>query len=338
MAELISGWQGIAGTAIVISIIISSIALGLGKAFSIKRLERFGIEEIIQSIINAAILGFAIGLCALVIQIGAEFTTSQMKNITCLAIADNDTNITVVLNTSEFTPPDYILCGINATINSSHALAQNLIQIENTLGYYQTLVLHFGNFSIQPLVNLDNISKQLANSMYVIQLSMFASTLNAQFLTFISSNWFATIFATGLVLRSFFISRKFGAFLIGVSIAFIIFYPLMLMMFQLPIEQLNTNQNLTSTFLNNSVYQTVPIVDLNNNNEIANKLYDLGFSDNNDFTGDLIVITQRTTDTAANLFFYSVIIPFFALIVVGVLIKEFSNSFAGEIAIEVSKI
>lgn len=336
MAELLSGWQGITGTVIIVSIIISSIILGLGRAFAIKKLEQFGINEIIQSMINAAILGFAIGLSVLILQIGTEFTPQIMKNTTCLMIANNNTNIST--NISEFTPPDYVLCSINAISNSSALLTQYIIRIENTIGYYQTLTLHFGNFSIQPLINLDSTSKQLANSVYSIQFSTFAFALNAQFLSFISSNWFGTIFAAGLVLRSFFITRKFGAFLLGISIAFIIFYPLMLMMFQPPIEHLHATQNLTGAFLNNSAYQTIPIIDLNNNNEIAKVLYNMSFASDQDFTGDLIVITQQTTNASANLFFYSVIVPLFALIVTGVLIKEFYSSFAGEIATKVSQI
>lgn len=323
MAELLSGWQAIAGTAIVISIIIAGIALGFGRAFSLKRLERFGADELLQSIINSAILGFAVGLSVLVMQIGAEFTPA-MENISCNANA---------------TPSDYTLCAINATTQQSFGLSQDLVRVQNSIGYYQTLELHFGNFSIQPLVNMGSVSNQLANSAYSIQLSVFASALNAQFLSFISSGWFGTIFAAGLVLRSFFLSRKFGAFLIGASIALIIFYPLMLLMFPLPLEDVSQARNLTSAFLSNSTYQTVPIIDLNGNNAIADKIYNMSFvAGGSDFIGDLTLIVQQTTDAAASLFFYSVIVPLFALIATLVLIKELSSSFAGEIATEVSQL
>ncbi len=322
MAELLSGWQAIAGTAIVISIIIAGIALGFGRAFSLKRLERFGADELLQSIINAAILGFAVGLSVLVMQIGAEFTPA-MENISCNANA---------------TPSDYTLCAINATTQQSFGLSQDLVRVQNNIGYYQTLELHFGNFSIQPLVNMGSVSNQLATSLYSIQLSTFASSLNAQFLSFISSSWFGTIFAAGLVLRSFFLSRKFGAFLIGASIALIIFYPLMLLMFPLPLEDVSQARNLTSAFLSNSTYQTVPIIDLNGNNAIADKIYNMSFSGGSDFVGDLTLVVQQTTDAAASLFFYSVIVPLFALIATLVLIKELSSSFAGEIATEVSQL
>ncbi len=322
MAELLSGWQAIAGTAIVISIIIAGIALGFGRAFSLKRLERFGADELLQSIINAAILGFAVGLSVLVMQIGAEFTP-DMQNISCNANA---------------TPSDYTLCAINATTQQSFGLSQDLVRAQNNIGYYQTLELHFGNFSIQPLVNMGSVSNQLATSLYSIQLSTFASSLNAQFLSFISSGWFGTIFAAGLVLRSFFLSRKFGAFLIGASIALIIFYPLMLLMFPLPLEDVSQARNLTLAFLSNSTYQTVPIIDLNSNNAIADKIYNMSFSGGSDFVGDLTLMVQQTTDAAASLFFYSVIVPLFALIATLVLIKELSSSFAGEIATEVSQL
>ncbi len=322
MSDLLSGWQGIAGSAIIISIIISGIALGAGRAFSLKRLERFGADELIQSVINAGILGFAVGLSALVLSIGAEFAP-DMGNVSCA---------------SNITPPDYVICGINASTQSAHVLSLNLVRVQNNIGYYQTLEMKFGNFSIQPLANMDSVSTQLGHSLYSIQLSSFVSAFNAQFLSFVSSNWFGAVFATGLVLRSFFLSRKFGAFLISVSITLIIFYPLAIMMFPSPIAELSDAENAASTFLSNSTYATVPIMDLNDNNAIASKIYNMSFANDQDYVGDLSLIVQKSTDAAAAFFFYSTIVPIFALIAAFVLIKELSNSFAGEIAKEVSQV
>lgn len=323
MAELFLDWQGIAGTAIILSIIIGGIALGLGKAFFIKRLEHFGAEEILQSIINGALLGFVVVLSVLILEIGKEFTSPLLENVSCVSNA---------------TPTDLVLCRINATTRASYELSQNLSYVQNTLGYYQTLVLHFGNFSIQPLINLNTISTQLAHNLYFLQLSMFGFVLNTQFLSFISSAWFGVLFATGLVLRTFFFSRKFGAFLIAVSITFILFYPLCLLMLPLPLNEIETSKNLTANFLSNSAYQTIPIIDLNDNNAIAKKIYNMSFDSNTDFTGDLGLIIQQTTQTAGVLVFYSLVVPFFVLLIALVLIKELSHSFGGEIATGVVQI
>lgn len=322
MTEILFSWQGIAGTAIVISIIIAGICLGFGRAFSLKKLERFGIDELLQSIINAAILGFAVTLSTLVISVGDEFMP-QIKNLSC------DTNVT---------PSSYMLCIINETNHQSFNLSQDTIRIQNTIGYYQSLELHFGNFSIQPLINMGSAYTQLANLLYSIQFSFFISSINAQFLSFISSNWFGVIFAAGLVLRSIFLSRKFGAFLIAVSISLIIFYPLMLLMFQPPFQALKEAKTLTEGFLTNSSYQTIPIIDLNNNNAIAEKIYNMSFMGGNDFVGDITLIIQQITHATALLFFYSIIVPLFALIAITVLIKELSITFAGEIATELSQV
>ena len=322
MADLLSNWQGIAGTAIIISVIVSGIALGLGRAFSIKRLERFGVDELIQAMVNAAILGFAVGLSAMVLQVSSEFTP-VMQNVTCA---------------SNSTPPDYVLCGINSTSVSALSLSGDMLRVQNNIAYYQTLQLHFGNFSIAPLANMDSVSNQLSNSLYSIQLSVFASSLNAQFLSFVSSGWFGVLFASGLVLRSFFLSRKFGAFLIAASIALIIFYPLVLLMFQPPVQGLEAAKSSTSAFLSNAKYQTVPIVDLNNNAVVAVKLYEMGFSGGDDYTGELTLMVQEATAASAALFFYCVVVPVLALAATLVLIKELSGSFAGEIATEISQI
>lgn len=338
MADIISGWQGIAGTAIVISIILAGMALGIGRAFSFKRLERLGVDELLQSVINAAILGFAIGLSMLVLQIGAELSPS-MQGIPCA---------------SNSTPADLAVCTINASTQSAFALSLDVMRIQNTLSYYQTLDLHFGNFSIQPLANLASASNQLANSLYSIQLSTFAGAINAHVLSFISSGWFGTIFAAGMVLRTFFLSRKFGAFLIAASISLIIFYPLAMMMFSAPLPEIEAARASSTSFLNNTAYETVPIIDLNSNDAIAEKLYNMSFSVSTvqtgngtnmtnstittDFTGDLALLVQQTTAASAALFFYCVVVPLLALVATLVLIKELSQSFAGEIATEISQI
>ncbi len=329
MAELISGWQAIASTAIVITILISGISLGVGRAFSIKRLERFGIDEGFQSVVNAAILGAAVAISVLILQISSDFTPSYAKTA-CMANS---------------TPSGYAMCGINSTIQSSFALSHDIVRIENNLGYYQTLELNFGNFSISPLANMQSTSAQFSNSLQSIQFSIFALALNAQLLSFISSNWFGVVFATGLVLRSIFLTRKFGAFLIASSVAFILFYPLMLLMFPLPIKEFADAKNQSSAFLSNSAYQTVPIIDLNDNGAIARKIYNMSFqassnitNSTSDFTGDLTLLAQRITMLSASLFFYSAIVPFFALLITVALAYSLSRSLGGEIATGVSQI
>ncbi|MDD5337498.1 MAG: hypothetical protein PHS02_03355, partial [Candidatus ainarchaeum sp.] len=312
MTELLAGWQGIAGTAIIISIILSGIALGLGRGFSIKRLERFGADELIQSILNAAILGFAVVLSTMALQVGTEL--APQANITCFANS---------------TPTDYVLCDINSTQQSSFGLGQQLVRIGNVLAYYQTLSLDFGNFSIQPLANLNSVSTQISNSLYSLQFSSFASSINAQFLSFISSSWFGVIFASGLVLRSFFLSRKFGAFLIAAAFSLIIFYPLMIMAFQPPTVQLQQANSTVSAFLSNPAYAAVPIIDLNDNYAIGGKLYNMSFAGGQDFTGDLTVLSQQATDASAAVFFYSIIVPVLAFLATLVLIRELSSSFGG---------
>ncbi|MFA5077815.1 MAG: hypothetical protein WC488_05315, partial [Candidatus Micrarchaeia archaeon] len=127
-------------------------------------------------------------------------------------------------------------------------------------------------------------------------------------------------------------------FLIAAAFSLIIFYPLMLMAFQPPLPQLSQANSTISGFLSNPAYKTVPIIDLNNNNAIGAKLYNMSFGAGPDFTGDLTLLSQEVTDASASLFFYSVIVPVLAFLATLVLVKELSSSFGGEILTEVSKL
>ena len=119
---------------VTISIIIAGIALGMGRALGYRRIEQFGIDELFQSVLNAAIVGSAV-----VVVEGIKATTSSLLAVTCQEGADALGELS---------------CIFGKTADSSFLLFQEMLKMSNILGYYQNLVLDFGSFSIQPLANL----------------------------------------------------------------------------------------------------------------------------------------------------------------------------------------
>lgn len=238
---------------VTISIILAGILIGVGRAFGSKKIEGFGKEELVQAAINAAIFG-AVALIVLT-------TTEISKGIRETQCKIGATMIDELACIAE----KQIMPGV-------FALFQETIKVLDILGYYQTLSLNFGTFSIQPLVNIESISNILSFQVYLMQLALILLNLNLIILNFIAQNALEMIFVVGLLLRMFFATRRVGGFLIALALGLYLFYPSFILAFPSPEQEVNLALNGTKNFTNNSFYAPNPIVDLNDNNAIAEKI------------------------------------------------------------------
>ncbi len=317
---------------VTISIILSGIALGLGRSLGYRNVENLGKEELGQSIINAALLGVA----ATIIETTKSISADAVKDTVCQAAVSQDAIAK-------------ISCLQQNLSTALFGLIQENVKTLNIVGYYQTLSLNFGTFSIQPFINLGGVSTALQSQLLMLENILIIINLNSQFIDFISQNAFGLIFALGLIFRAFFATRKLGGFLIALSIGLFVFYPVFIMAFPIPYAEVQNATITASSFNNNIDYALVPIIDLNSNDAIARKLDELaGRSSVNatnqtnetsvatmtkpDLSGDLTVIIGSNANAIAKAILYSVVAPIFSLIITIVFIKELSNILGGEIA------
>ncbi|MBS3068499.1 hypothetical protein J4450_07360 [Candidatus Micrarchaeota archaeon] len=310
---------------VTISIILAGILIGIGRAFNYKKIERFGLEEFVQAIINAAIFGAAVVIIATSVEIGKTVQTAK-----CLEGA---------------AAIDELSCSLDKDSSELFSLFQENVKILNVLGYYQTLNLNFGAFSIQPLANIESISNTISSQTQAMQLNLMLLNLNLQIVNFISKNALELLFVVGLIFRMLFATRRFGGFLIALAIGLYLLYPSFVLMFPSPGGNINNAINITKNFTNNTAYATVPIVDLNDNNAIAERIdfmsgrIALNTSENAtvnataDFSGDLTIVIQANSQAVADNYNYSVVAPIFSLILTIVFIKELGNILGGEIGI-----
>ncbi|HIH22943.1 TPA: hypothetical protein HA238_04400 [Candidatus Micrarchaeota archaeon] len=317
---------------VTISIIIAGIALGIGKALGYRRIEQFGIDELFQSVLNAAIVGSAV-----VVVESIKATTSSLLAVTCQEGADALGELS---------------CIFGKTADSSFLLFQEMLKMSNILGYYQNLVLDFGSFSIQPLANLGGPLAIIASQLLTLQFVLILLNLNIQLLSFFAQNGLAMFFPIGLVLRSFFATRRIGGFLIAFAIGFYAFYPLFILAFPNPDAEVALSVSSFASFNNNSAYAVVPLLDLNNNYAIASKIDNMSFSSalgnasgntssNNtsagvvgiDLTGDISFSLQKSANAVSKLLFYSVIAPLISLLITIVFIKELTSVLGSEFSL-----
>ncbi|MFH1520937.1 MAG: hypothetical protein ABID61_04785 [Candidatus Micrarchaeota archaeon] len=353
MAETFVGIE-IAVIIVTASIILAGILIGVGKAIGNKKVEHFGVEELVQSVVNAAIIGSLAAIVELVAAISSSIilgtcaTGNVVSQLSCTLVNAN---------------------------NSLFTLFNQLLQVSTIVSYYQTISLDFGAFALSPFANLGSISNIFTVQLLSINAIMMLGQLNVNITTFIGQNALGLLFPLGLVLRTFFATRKLGGFLIALAIGLYIFYPTFIMIFPNPSESIEASTFIMQNFTNNSYYSTIPVIDLNDNYILAGKLdvmsgrcsltksvfyingtiqnltmpdgttnpnatsCDILLYDQQNYTqnisvdlaGDLTIITQSNNDSISKSVLYTVLAPLFSLIITIVFVKELAGILGGEI-------
>ena len=305
------------------SIILAAIILGLGRAFGYKRIEQFGIEELFQCIVNAAIIGGIVGITAAVTEISSGFGLSSCTG-------------TVI---------EQFSCSMQTTNASLFSLFQSLLNLTSLLGYYGSLSLNFGSFNIMPFGNLTNMSNLFGIHMLVTNLLMIAISVNEQMAKFIAEQAFNGLLTIGLTFRAFFATRKIGGFVLALAIGLYIFYPSFVLIFPSPLTEINNATVNITAVTTNSYYAPLPVVDLNNNNALAEKIDVMSGrcsgagapnptncpTGTTNFTSDLTIAAQNTTSALAKTSLYAFVAPLFSLILTIIFVKELANLLGGEI-------
>ncbi len=304
----------IAGTVVALSIVLSGLLIGIGRAIGAVKLEYFGREELVQAIINAAL----VGAYATITITATEISKGMVGNSACAA-GDAMANLQ---------------CIYTSISGQTFSLLQSTIAIQQMVGYYQSIILEFSTFSIQPMSHLSSIALILEGQIFLLQQLLLVSEMHIQLLAFFGPQLLAFFFPLGLIFRSFFSTRKLGGFLIALSIGLYLLYPSMVLVFPQP--QLNETDMLLQNVTNKTQYSTLPILDLNDNYALAGKLDNMtAISSTNstssaDFTGDLTLSTQYINEATSSLIVFIILAPLFSLIVTLVFIKEATDIFGGE--------
>ena len=329
MADEFVGME-IATLVVTASIVLAGILIGVGRGFAYKRLEAFGLEELVQSIINAAIIGGFAAIVALVNEISASIVEETCGTGSVI---------------------EQTVCVMESSSASLFSLFQETVKLTNTLGYYQSLTLDFGFLAVQPFTNLDTMSTLFSLQIILIQLLIVLVELNVQIMSFIGENALLLLFPIGLVLRTFFVTRKIGGFLIGLSIGLYLLYPSFIMIFPDPVEEVNAATANATVFNDKAYYSAAPIVDLNDDYALAGKLDVMSgrcFGSNSslctnetigldreevDFVGDITMIAQQNSITIAKVLLYLILAPLFSLIITIIFVKEMTRVLGGEIGL-----
>lgn len=299
----------IAGTIVALSIVLSGLLIGIGRAIGSHKVEFFGREELIQAIINAALVGAYATITLTATEISKEIAGDGL----CV----------------EGDAIENLQCIYEGTSTNIYTLLVETLHLHQTVAYYQSLVLNFSTFTIQPLAYLSSVSLILEAQALALQQLLLVSEIHIQLLAFFGPQLLTFFFPLGLVFRAFFSTRKLGGFLIALSIGLYLLYPSLIMVFPQP--DLNETTIALESMNNNTNYTITPILDLNDNYAIAGKLDNMtNTSAGTDFTGDVTTSLQQLTSATSALTIFILIAPLFSIILTLIFIKEVTDIFGGE--------
>jgi hypothetical protein len=296
---------------------IGGIIYGIGYAISDKHFKEFGRNEIIQSLINGALVG---GFLILFVNGG---------------IVDSLINSIVLANGTKMS------CSSFLQANSAICFAYNYLAGTRSyyfMGTYHNSVLTSVMYLTIPLASLyavlatvkvfvNPILSQIQSVIQMLGAAAVSATVQASVLMFIAVSAVVFMLPVGLILRSFYPTRGLGSFLIALTIGLYIVLPLSYVMDAIIASYYNpaTNQSEISAISMNTSSISKSITDYANQNTGQNGVLSLVTGTWNSIVNTLSGILNYLFNIVAYFIVYSFILPAFSLMVTGISVRELSK-------------
>jgi hypothetical protein len=306
---------------VVISIVLSAIAIGFAKAINSRKMFAWGVEELIQAIINGALLGIifsgSIGLSNLASSLVDQSLTSGCNNYNDqptfikAGMCKQDKILDIIYNASE------------KTYKQSAALASlSLITIKLNV------------IEAMPLYSLKYASEEFSKLSFEFLNSALILETVKQIILFFAKTGFSIFLPIGLLLRMFFMTRKVGGAIIAGAIGFYIFFPLFLLSFGLDLNQMDQANVVFENTINElaKISAPFPQIDWSKEQDIINLVFSLGQK-------DLALTTSAALKVSSQLLslmqLYSYIYVGFAILTTFIFIYQLASIFGLEFNLDI---
>lgn len=220
---------GIAIAVMAIMISMGGMAAGLGFAANNRKLKEFGKEELLQSLVNGALLG---GLAILFMPNGImagvlnALTFSSPTSINCPgALAQNTA---ICFSYDYLSGPGYTLNGVyhQSVLSQVTALMAGFLALNAALGIIAGIKLSAVVISLSFSSLLNPIIGQIQYFIKTLTTISLGILVQSALLQFVAMSAISAILPIGLVLRTFYPTRKLGGFLIAVAIGTYVVLPM----------------------------------------------------------------------------------------------------------------
>ncbi len=258
----------IAIIAATISILIGGMLFGTGLGFRIRRMRILGAEEIGQGIISAAMVGALLAFTLLL-----DSSVSSLVSQEALPDCPGTQN-------PAGSPYSYYSCNIEALQSSFEHLGISLSRAADITGFASSLGMSVGVITAQPFFALESASKQLSNASENAHRLAALSFLELGLADFVKTAALAVFLPAGLILRTFFATRKLGAAAMAIAIAAHIVYPLLfLYSFTVTISHTSASQAIEELDSFNAEFASIPLLDLDSTSAVRDKVNEMSQGD-----------------------------------------------------------
>ena len=243
-----------------ISILIGGILFGVGLGFGIRRMRLSGAEEIGQGIISAAMVGALIAFTLLL-----DSTTASLVPPSLPACPS--------MQNPSGSPYSYYMCNLASLESSFGQLGSSLSRAGDISGFASSLRLSVGVVSAQPFFALESASKGLYDASFQAHSLSSLAFFESQLADFIRTSALVVFLPAGLLLRTFFATRKLGAAAMALAISAYIVYPLFfLYTFSISQSGAAAAAALSETSAFNQEFASVPLLDLDDTSSVRDSM------------------------------------------------------------------
>jgi hypothetical protein len=311
---------GLAIDLVIISILLSGFALGISRALRSKKLWAFGVEELSQAIINAAMLGVLITFTMVCTELVNSFVSDSMID-GCPTYVDY-TNSAI----------SYSLCSIDNAIFMGQNISASLAENSFKLGFLSTINLNLNVVSVQPFSSLANPSSDYSDWVFRIADMNSILEVQRQFLFFIAGSAFSIFLPIGLLFRMFFATRKLGGVIMAISIGLYLLYPLAYISL-IQADNLSAIYEQTKTNLDSLLDALAfsPLIDWDKPGELANETIKLT---GNNISQAVFMPYSSVSAFLGALSHFALIYPIIALAITLVFIFELSTLLGSEFSLD----
>ncbi|MGC8662485.1 MAG: hypothetical protein ACP5RT_01725 [Candidatus Micrarchaeia archaeon] len=313
-----------------IMLMIGGIILGLGYALDEKKLKDFGKNEIYQSIINGILVG---GLLAMfmsngIISLAIKSLIPENISFSCPTYMHSNLAICFAYNYLAGTT-SYTIGGIQHI-----SMLEEITMIMSGLFLLSTLLGSIASLEINLFVvtlNFSYIVKPFLNEIQYILglLTATAVSLSVQssILIFISLTAITFILPLGIILRTFYPTRKLGGFFIAIAIGLYVIFPLSYLFDALLINSYNSNPitNITALSHSASSFENEMFSSMGATNSTRMGIVSNIESKASELFSSVGSLINILFSTISSLIMQVFILPIFSLVITGISIKEFAS-------------
>ena len=329
---------------IAIMLAVSGIVLGMGYATDDKKLKEFGRDELLQSLINGAIVGFLFvafsnsGFFTMLIN---SLANSQSFTASCPAFMNVNYAVCFAYNyLVGISPVSINGASYPSLMDVSLPLLVSLSVSYTTLSLIGSLQFSVGILSVSLTSVLSPLLTQLSYLMNVLTFAITGIEAQAILLEFIAVTAVPVLLPVGIVLRALYFTRKLGGAIIAITIGLFGVFPLTyLLNAELTSSYFSTTSasntdSLVSSLgtIKDGMMSAVSGVGVAQNSTVRNGIIDSLSSTIGGFVGSAEALFKELANIVAFLIIDIFFLPVFSLILTAISIREFARILSSEVS------